>query len=589
MASTRRRLLQVAGGAGAGLLFTPVPWRLVSDSALWTQNWSWLPKVPRGEPAVRMTHCSLCSASCALRVRSTGGIPTGLGPAGEPLCPAGFVGHHLMFHPHRLRSVLHGEDAPTAGSATEALRKRVTEIKTRGTPELVAVLDLAPGRTASLLHKRYLAKVVNGCYLEPPQIEGATATAVSALLAKRVPLAIDLERTKTVLSIGTPIAAGWGSPRRVMGKHRNFRLIHADSERTHTADIADEWLAIKPGSELAFLLAVAHVVLDDAGESVLRNRWTDLAELRTVAAQTDEGSGIDLRRVQQVARTLASTKPAVVIADGDPANGPYGRDVQAAAAALNALLGSVGTPGGYAPRVEVPAPPDWAGVPSTAIESVEDGSIGVLIIDEPLPGSSLPWVLMERKLAKDALVIACTWTREGVGSRAEWRIPAPVFLESAQDAPSAPDSVLANFSVSDSIIIRPQQSLEAAALIAQLAGEECNVRQALEARAQAIHSAGRGILTKALSAEAVPVKSVTSEEFWKALLEGGRWQGERSPSDVVTVARLLPAIPGGSEVLSGSPRETGRVPGWRPAAASPLLAKLWQESELMRRPGSALG
>ncbi|MCW5980262.1 MAG: molybdopterin-dependent oxidoreductase [Bryobacteraceae bacterium] len=582
MGSSRRRLLQLAGGAGAGLIFTPAPWRLLGDSAIWTQNWSWLPKTPRGALTSRATHCTLCPAGCAVCARSVGGIPTGLWPAGEPLCPAGFAGHHLAWHPQRLREARHDGSPDAAANEVEALRGRLEAIRARRSRECFAVLDLAPGRTASLIHRRLLARIDNGAYLEPPAIEGATARAVSALLPGNVRAALDLQRTKTLLSVGTPVADGWGSPARVTRALRRFRLVHAEAQQSRAADIADEWLRIHPGSETALLAGIAGILIEEGLESPSARRCPDYGEFRAALRRARGETGLAPDRLRQLARTLAREQPAAVVADGDPANGPYAPETQAAAAALNVLLGAVGVPGGFAPRMEVPAPNEWAGVPVSAIESLEDGSIGALLIDEPLPGCSLPWTLVERKLAKDALVAACAWSAVGVSRRAEWIVPAPVFLETLQDTPPAPDAVEASFRISDAFLPPPPDAIDAVTLLARLAGEEMAPAKALEERAAAIHASGNGALTKAGDAEALPVTALDSAEFWQSLKDGGEWRWSKETGGVEP-ARLFP--PGAG--LSVEPvRAAERVSGWRPAGVSPLLAKLWQESELKERPGA---
>ena len=62
---------------------------------------------------------------------------------------------------------------------------------------------------------------------------------------------------------------------------------------------------------------------------------------------------------------------------------------------------------------------------SARVESVEDGSIRVLYIDESNPGEYIPWPVIEPKLAKDAVVIAFAWSREGYARHAHFVLPAP--------------------------------------------------------------------------------------------------------------------------------------------------------------------
>src|SRR5674476_1414804 len=46
MKNSRRDIFKFAGGAVAGALFTPAPWRLITDTALWSENWPGLPQPP---------------------------------------------------------------------------------------------------------------------------------------------------------------------------------------------------------------------------------------------------------------------------------------------------------------------------------------------------------------------------------------------------------------------------------------------------------------------------------------------------------------------------------------------------------------
>ena len=109
MTSTRRNLFKFMGGAAVGAAFTPAPWRLMTDTAIWSENWPGIPVPARGEVGTRYTHCSLCTAGCAMRARCVAGQPVSLaGVTTHPvsrgaLCPWGVAAHQLPYHPRRLR------------------------------------------------------------------------------------------------------------------------------------------------------------------------------------------------------------------------------------------------------------------------------------------------------------------------------------------------------------------------------------------------------------------------------------------------------------------------------------------------------
>src|SRR5579862_8722508 len=72
MGLTRRDFFTLGLGAAAAIPLTPMPWKLLDDTAKWSQNWSWIPRPPRGERSIRYGTCTLCPAGCGMQVRCVG-------------------------------------------------------------------------------------------------------------------------------------------------------------------------------------------------------------------------------------------------------------------------------------------------------------------------------------------------------------------------------------------------------------------------------------------------------------------------------------------------------------------------------------
>lgn len=210
--TTRRNAVKFFAGAAAGTVFTPVPWKLIRDSALWSENWPGVPHPATGEITFRQTRCNLCPAGCAVRARCVGGQPVSLAGAEGGLCPMGVTGHHLPYHPSRLKS----------GPAAEA-RARMEQALARGARP--AVLDLRPGRAASELYRNFVAER-KGFYVAPP----------------RPPAAVNLAAAKTVISLGVPLLEGWLAPAQVFALRDRFRLVQIEPMLSRTAALADQWL-----------------------------------------------------------------------------------------------------------------------------------------------------------------------------------------------------------------------------------------------------------------------------------------------------------------------------------------------------------
>jgi menaquinone reductase, molybdopterin-binding-like subunit len=562
MATLRRDFLTVAGGAGIGLALSPAPWRLIGDSALWSQNWSWIPKTPRGEISYKPTACELCPAGCAVRARLAGTQPVSLwavsqGAETVPLCPAGLCGHHLAFHPSRLRTTLRGGKPCAAGEPAKAASKALAD-----KPAAVAVLDLRPGRTASLLYRKHLARL-GGQYLTVTPTLGSTLQSIAGTTGGPIVPAFDLDNTGVLLSIGTPVMEAWDAPGRMLDPNRKFRLWHADALETATALAADRWFRIRPNSETAF--AAGLVAAIDGDHSTLR-RAADL-------------TGIGEGELAAAARDLLKQN-AVAVADTHPVLGPPARETLRAVACLNARLGAIGRKGGIIGRNATPLPKDWGTLaPETALDAVPDASLRFLFIDDATPGVPLPWKSIAAKLAPGALVVSASWSGNGIARRASYALPAVSYLEGLHDVPTPPADASARFALSLPLAEPASNAVEPVEWFGRLTGDETKLETRLKERAAAIHAAKRGELHSAAGEVARVLELKTAEAFWTAATAGGRWQDDSDALALKTSQTPQPPFH-----LDAAAAKLVLLPtAWMGADVSPLMTKLWVESSLRPR------
>ncbi|HEY1183314.1 MAG TPA: molybdopterin dinucleotide binding domain-containing protein [Bryobacteraceae bacterium] len=522
MTTTRRNLLKFAGAGAAGALLTPAPWRLITDTALWSENWPGIPRPARGEIRARFTHCTLCPAGCAVRARCVNGQPVSLaGVKPHPishgaLCPWGIAGHHLPYHPARVRQ----------GPVKEALAAVSRAISQRGAGERIAVLDLRPGRTVSWTYRRAMAAIDDGIYLAPRQPA----------------YSIDLTEAQTVVSFGAPLSDGWGTPGNVFAARANFRLVQIEPVETRTAALADVWLPIRPGTETAMAAALA-------GE-------TTIAEAARVTGVKEEAIGA-------VKEAIASG-PAVVLAE-DPASPLMN---------WNARLHALGRT--VVARREAPIPEAWKkAAPVNEMAAAPDRAIRLLLIDESLPGGCVPWQDIQPKLAADAVVVVFSSSSEGYARHAQYVLPAPVYPEAAEDIGPAIDTVAAVFRIAAPLIAAVVPVVNPGGLVARIAG--LPQTDPLRERADAIHKTGRGMLLSYADGKSTPMKEVTADDFWKTLNQGGCWMDS-------TGKKAAPHGLGRS-VTSPTPHDdlplmVVAAEVRRGGLESPLMSKLERESNL---------
>jgi len=138
---------------------------------------------------------------------------------------------------------------------------------------------------------------------------------------------------------------------------KGTKVVCIDPRHNATANLASEWIPIRPGTDLALVLAMANVIISEElyDMAFVEQHTIGFDEFRAaVQSYTPEWAepitDIPAATIYRLARELASHKPNCFI---DPSwKGAFGTNYKnssqtcRAVACLNALLGNMGTPGG---------------------------------------------------------------------------------------------------------------------------------------------------------------------------------------------------------------------------------------------------
>jgi anaerobic selenocysteine-containing dehydrogenase len=293
----------------------------------------------------RVVHrgCNLCEASCGLAVEVQGREVLSIrGDADDPLsrgyvCPKGIALQDLLTDPDRLRTPVRrqpdGSFAPIGwDEALDLVADGLTRIRDRDGGHAVsfylgnpithgwAPVTLIPLLMDALEVKaRYSAASVD----QQPQHLLAYLLFGSPLLLP-VP---DIDRTDLLLVIGGNPLVSNGSimtapdmRRRLADlRARGGRLVVVDPRRTETADVADEHIAIRPGTDV-WLLAAILATLD--AEGLVRPgraaAWVDgldqvLDAVRPVTAERAAAvTGVPAETIRRLARELGTARRGAV-------------------------------------------------------------------------------------------------------------------------------------------------------------------------------------------------------------------------------------------------------------------------------------
>ena len=364
---TRRQFIQIGAAAGGAM----------AASGLATRWWG-LDAARAEDPAtdgdqVVPTFCELCFWNCGVLAHVKGGRVTKL--TGNPehplsrgrLCPRGAGGTGLLYDPDRLKKPLiraskRGEDVFQEASWDAALNKvaeELVKVRERHGPEAVALFTHGFGGS----WWKHFMKAWGSPNIGAPsyaQCRGPREAAFTLTYGEGLgsPEPIDLANARVITLIGSHLGENMHNTQvqelaEAVGK--GAQLVVVDPRFSVAAGKARYWLPVKPGTDIALLLAWMNVILTEKRHDAeyLAKYATGLDELTAhVATKTPEWAsaitGVRPELIRESARLIASARPASLIHPGRHTTW-YGDDTQRlrATAILAALLGSWGRRGGY--------------------------------------------------------------------------------------------------------------------------------------------------------------------------------------------------------------------------------------------------
>ena len=438
-----------------------------------------VPGIAEWKPSI----CPMCAAGCGVNVRVMDADveTTRNGQAGvvamavakklegnpkDPisqggLCARGQASIQVTYHPDRLTQPMKRSGARGAGAFTPItweqaigeLSAQLDALAAAGDQKSLALL-MRPhrGRRAALA-----AEFLKGFGAPAPIVfepfgEDVLRRANAISFGHEQLPTVDLARSRFAISFGADFLGTWNSPVAQSGAYGAMRQGHAgqrgafvqvESRMSLTGANADEWVPVKPGTEGVLALGLAHVILAnklrpaDAGRAgAAIAGWG--AGLPDYAPDKVEAiTGVTAKKLERIARSLAATAPAVAIAAGAPLAQTNGLFTALAVNALNALLGSVGQPGGvfFTPGVGAdPGRPLSGASSAPALQAAK-----ILLLDQAnvVYGAPKAWKIREA-LAAIPFTASFGSFLDDTSVMADLILPDHSFLESWVD--STPES-----------------------------------------------------------------------------------------------------------------------------------------------------
>ncbi len=460
MGLDRRAFVQLAVGGVVGTLFTPIPWKLADDAAIWSQNWPWIAKVTKGEIAFKNAISKFCPSGCAVSVRTVEGAPTLVqGSKDNPLsqggvCPACAAGAQLLYSPARVKGPMKktqaGFEPITWDEALTTLSAKLSAVK--GKDGKVAMVSGDQTGTTSEVFSAFVAALGSQDFYLMPS-EGQVAGKAWSIMGGTGKVGFDLKNADFVLLVGADAFESWGpmvrnkktfGSKRPVGQPNQATYVYAGPVRNRTAAVCDQYVPVPADSLTAFALGLA-AQLVQAGKSI---DTADFADFKAMlgnfsADKVEKLSGVKAAVLADLAKKLASAKAPLVIA-GSPFGQGEGAATFIAGAAVNLLLGQVNKPGGmkvfadFAPVVKGAATAKKLTEASFAdyLSKVEKGKASpeVLLVYEANPAYGLPQAeAMSKVMEKIPFVVSFSTFLDETAQKAQLILPNPHPLERLDD------------------------------------------------------------------------------------------------------------------------------------------------------------
>jgi len=312
--------------------------------------------------------CPYCAAGCGFYIAVEKDRATGIEymlehPASEgALCSKGNASLEVLYSEDRLRypQVRKGEGWARLSwdEALGLVARRLSRIIEQSGPESVGFLSSSKCTN----EENYLVQKLARCLGSPnvdncarlchaPSVVGLNMTLGAAAMTNPIP---DLANSKCIFIIGSnlaenhPILSRWIH----RAKDAGAVVIAADPRLTHTAWLADIFLRIKPGTDVALLNGMANVIVNEGltdGEFIAKRTrgYSGFAEsLRDYTPQrASEITGVPAGDIIRAARAFAISPASSIVYSMGITQHSTGTSNVVAISNLALITGHIGRPG----------------------------------------------------------------------------------------------------------------------------------------------------------------------------------------------------------------------------------------------------
>ena len=318
-----------------------------------------------GIPVSYATVCQECPAGCGMIMKTREG--RAVKAEGNPshpinrgaLCARGQASLQGLYNPDRIRQPLSRKTDGTFQPVTwEEAEGRIAEelirLRQEGRADRTAFITSLVGGTLRQLIQRWMGALGSHRSLvyEPFGYQDLRSAHEMVFGLSTIPK-YAFEKSNFTLSFGADFLGTWLSPveytrgfssMRSLRDGKMGRLYYVGPRMSLTGANADDWISTPPGREGVLALAMAYEILSgEMGPSRPSERKALLELLQNYSpAQAAVLTGVPQKKIAEVARRFAKTRPSLAIGGEPGALSPNSTVTAVGAALLNYVAGNVG-------------------------------------------------------------------------------------------------------------------------------------------------------------------------------------------------------------------------------------------------------
>ena len=325
--------------------------------------------------------CNICRNKCAGFARVEKGIVTKLDPnpyfpkSQNMLCPKGNSGIQALYDRDRLKYPL-----IRIGKRGDGRYKRVTwdEAYEFIKNSLVSILEEEKDNRSTIAYcngegfeKEEMIKFFGGKIGSSNFIDEGSICLNTRLGAYLLTIGTvgepDVEGSDYIIFAGSNRLESLITPDSIkLSKKRDGKVIVIDPRCTISAIKADVWLPIKPGTDLAFCLAMTYIAFKNSlyNKKIVKKHFKDFYEYKKLILQSNYNSkwaqekcGIDASLIEQITKEFFSAKNPLFYPGRRSVGSRNDFQFRRAMAILNALAGNLNKKGGiiYGKPLKLPS------------------------------------------------------------------------------------------------------------------------------------------------------------------------------------------------------------------------------------------